>query len=120
MLADAELQRRLRSLAGCGRKRYCKSFQCNYTVHSEMNDENKQNLVYFESASMRDLYASMEAWQKENRKRLLSLSIQPNGGRFCSIALTNPTEVVITDMFGKSFVDVESGLLFVDSTKCVR
>ena len=36
-----------------------------------MTDENKRNLLYFESTSMRELYNCMEKWQIENRKRLL-------------------------------------------------
>ena len=63
-------------------------------------DQNKYNLVYFESPTMKELYNSMEGWQQTNKKRLLSLSIQQDGGNFCCIALTNPSEVVITDSFG--------------------
>jgi hypothetical protein len=64
-----------------------------------MPEQNKRNLLYFESSSMRDLYDSMENWQNTNHKRLLSVSIQQDGGRFCCIALTNPTEVVIVDTY---------------------
>jgi hypothetical protein len=62
-----------------------------------MPDENKHNLLYFENTSMRGLYEIMEEWQQTNQKRLLSTSIQRDGEKFCCIALTNPTEVVITD-----------------------
>ena len=62
-----------------------------------MSDDNKLNLLYFESSSMRGLYDRMENWQNENRKRLLSIDIQKDGDKFCCIALTNPTEVVIMD-----------------------
>lgn len=62
-----------------------------------MTDDNKKNLHYFESHTMRGLYATMKQWQEENRKRLLSTQIQQDDGLFCCIALTNPTEVVICD-----------------------
>ncbi len=62
-----------------------------------MTDQNKRNLYYFESASMRELYNCMEKWQRENQKRLLSTNIQKDGDTFCCIALSNPTEVVICD-----------------------
>jgi len=61
-----------------------------------MSDDNKLNLQYFESSSMRGLYEMMEHWQNENRKRLLSVSIQKDNDNFCCVALTNPTEVFIT------------------------
>ena len=54
-----------------------------------MWDDNKRNLLYFESSSMRGLYDCMETWQNENRKRLLSIDIQKDGDNFCCIALTN-------------------------------
>lgn len=60
-----------------------------------MPDENKHNLLFFESESMRGLYEAMEEWQEKNRKRLLSTNIQQDGRKFCCIALTNPTEVII-------------------------
>jgi hypothetical protein len=60
-----------------------------------MSEENKRNLQYFESTSMRELYESMEGWQDENKKRLLSVSIQKDEDKYCCIALTNPSEVVI-------------------------
>lgn len=72
-----------------------------------MPDNNKQNLVYFENSSMRGLYASMEEWQRTNNRRLLSISIQRDGNNYCCIALTNPTEVVITSEDGSKHVDVE-------------
>jgi hypothetical protein len=62
-----------------------------------MKNDNKLNLVYFESTSVRKLYDTMDTWQKTNRKRLQSVSVQRDGGKFCCIALTNPTEVIITD-----------------------
>ena len=54
-----------------------------------MPEDNKHNLVYFESPIMRDLYKSMEDWQKTQGKRFLSASIQQDGDNFCCIALTN-------------------------------
>ena len=65
--------------------------------------DNKHNLVYFESASMRDLYENMEDWQNSSKKRLLSASIHQDGGAFCCIALTNPTETVLV------YYDSENG-----------
>jgi hypothetical protein len=70
--------------------------------------DNKRNLLYFESSSVRDLYCSLESWQEENKKRLLSLSIHKDGDKFCCIALTNPTEVVITDKNSYNYVNVSS------------
>ena len=65
-----------------------------------MSDANKRNLVYFENPSMRGLYACMEEWQQANNRRLLSISVQQDGGNYRCIAPTNPTEVVITDTDG--------------------
>jgi hypothetical protein len=71
-----------------------------------MEDDNKRNLLYFESSSMKDLYNCMENWQKEHHKRLLSISTQIDRDKFCCIALTNPTEVVITSNDGRRHADV--------------
>jgi hypothetical protein len=60
-------------------------------------DENKRNLQYFEAESMAELYNALQTWQHAKEKRLLSLDIQQDGGKFCCIALTNPTEVIIVD-----------------------
>ena len=79
-----------------------------------MSEQNKQNLLYFESSSMRGLYDCMENWQNINHQRLLSISIQQDGSNFCCIALTNPTEVVITSSDGKRHAHVTpNGNLFV-------
>lgn len=79
-----------------------------------MPDENKHNLQFFQASSMRELYDSMRKWQDANNTRLLSISIQQDGGVFCCIALTNPTEVVITSLDGRRHVEVrDSGHLFV-------
>lgn len=68
-------------------------------------DKNKENLNYFEAESMKKLYNLLNSWQKENQKRLLSLNIQNSDGKFCCIALTNPTEVIIVD--GSSYGGAE-------------
>ena len=60
-----------------------------------MYDDNKRNLLFFKNESMKGLYEAMDEWQDKNRKRLLSTNIQQDGGKFCCIALTNPTEVIL-------------------------
>jgi hypothetical protein len=65
------------------------------TVQVKIPNENKHNLHYFEGKSMKDLYETIEKWQKTNGKRLLSTAIQKDKGKFCCIALCNPTEVII-------------------------
>jgi len=74
-----------------------------------MSDTHKRNLVYFENPSMRGLYASMDEWQQANNRRLLSISIEQDDGNYCCIALTNPTEIVITSADGKRHADVYVG-----------
>jgi hypothetical protein len=78
-----------------------------------MTDENKRNLLYFESASTVELYNCMDKWQIENHKRLLSMNIQKDGDTFCCIALTNPTEVVICTAVGpnQAYVSTTGHLL---------
>jgi hypothetical protein len=79
-----------------------------------MADTNKRNLVYFENSSMRGLYACMDEWQQANNRRLLSISVQQDSGNYCCIALTNPTEVVITSEDGRDHVLVgRDGQLWV-------
>lgn len=78
-----------------------------------MIDDNKHNLIYFESISMKELYETMEEWQNANHKRLLSTNIQKDKDKFCCIALTNPTEVVICSGFGGSQATVSNGDLYV-------
>ena len=84
-----------------------------------MSDMNKRNLVYFESHSMRGLYGCMDEWQQANNRRLLSVSIQQDGDNYCCIALTNPTEVVITSVDGTVYASVvqrsSRGHLVVDA-----
>jgi hypothetical protein len=76
-----------------------------------MADMNKRNLVYFENPSMRGLYACMDEWQQANNRRFHSMSIQRDEGSYCCIALTNPTEVVITSADGKNHAMVGSSSL---------
>jgi hypothetical protein len=71
-----------------------------------MSDSNKRNLLYFEHSSMRGLYECMDEWQQANHRRLLSVSIQQDNGNYCCIALTNPTEVVITSEDGRTHAHV--------------
>ncbi|WP_069161301.1 hypothetical protein [Nocardia altamirensis] len=81
-----------------------------------MLDMNKRNLVYFESPSMRGLYERMEEWQQANERRLLSVSVQHDQDNYCCIALTNPTEVVITSADGHNHASVTRfGMLAVDA-----
>jgi hypothetical protein len=60
-------------------------------------DDNKRNVHYFEADSMAGLFDLLQAWQNENEKRFLSLGIENDGGTFCCIALTNPSEVIIVN-----------------------
>ena len=84
-----------------------------------MSNKNKRNLLYFESSSMHKLYKRLRKWQKKNNKRFLSMSIHKDNGKFCCVALTNPTEVVITDEGGRYHARVyegyDGGRLWVDS-----
>lgn len=66
-----------------------------------MEDANKSNLHYFESDTMKGLYLELEKWQTENQKRWLSTNIQVDGNKFCCIALTNPTEVMLVNRKGE-------------------
>lgn len=84
-----------------------------------MENSNKLNTLYFEHTTMKGLYNTIESWQAENRKRLLSVNIQKDGDNFCCIALTNPSEVMLVDFAGSplplSFATVINGRLQVDS-----
>jgi hypothetical protein len=82
-----------------------------------MSDANKHNLHYFESGSMKGLYKTMQEWQKTNGKRLLSTSIQQESGRFCCIALSNPSEVIICHGKGVDQASVEGGELWVTTSR---
>ncbi|MDQ2180468.1 hypothetical protein [Marinifilum sp. D714] len=61
----------------------------------EMN--NKNNILWFENESMKGLFDELQSWQLNNKKRFLSTEIQRDNGKFCCIALTNPTEVTLVD-----------------------
>jgi len=78
-----------------------------------MSEDNKLNILYFEGTSMRDLYDTMDGWQQQNRKRFLSMGIQKESEKFCCIALTNPSEVVIVDGYDGSNAQVIQGSLRV-------
>lgn len=79
-----------------------------------MKPDNKRNILYFEAESLRELHACLDGWQVRNQKRFHSLSVHQDNGIFCCIALTNPTEVVITSADGQRHADVrESGSLWV-------
>ena len=78
-----------------------------------MFDDNKHNLIYFEGASMRALYNTMEEWQNNNHKRLLSTNIQKDKGKYCCIALSNPSEVIICDLYGNRAMVSRNGELYV-------
>lgn len=68
-------------------------------------ENNKRNLLYFQSNSMKELYSEMNEWQESNQKRLLSTSIERDGDNFCCIALTNPTEVTLVSSSGREIGD---------------
>ena len=75
-------------------------------------ENNKRNILYFEANSMLELYEKLNNWQVENKKRFLSLNILQENSKFACIALTNPTEVIITDRFG-SQATCKDGVLWV-------
>lgn len=52
-----------------------------------------------------------KARSTENKKHLLSLSIQRAGELFCCIALANPAEVMIMDGYSSDGVDVRDNAL---------
>jgi hypothetical protein len=79
-----------------------------------MSDEDKRNLQYFECSSMGGLFSLIQAWQIGNEQRFLSLSIEKDKDKFCCIALTNPTEVIIKGGIGVS------GQAIVDSSGALR
>jgi hypothetical protein len=60
---------------------------------------------------MKDLFDQMQQYQKN--KRLLSSCVEKDGDKFCCIAFTNPTEVVITDSTGILYASVSGGKLQV-------
>jgi len=76
-----------------------------------MSYKNKRNILYFKGKSMRNLYERMQSWQNKHNKRFLSVSIQKDGDAFCCIALTNPSEVVITNLDGDCVHVVDNKLI---------
>lgn len=58
-----------------------------------MPNDNKRNLLFFKSSSMRGLYEVMDKWQAKNGRRFQSTSIEKDGEKYCCIAPLNPTEV---------------------------
>ena len=72
-----------------------------------MTDNNKHNILYFESATMKELHKSMDKWQKDNEKRYLSMSVEKDGDLFCCMALTNPSEVLVVNYYDNLQVPVE-------------
>ena len=76
---------------------------------------NKHNLLYFEASSMKELFNMMESWQHEHSKRLLSTNIEKDNDKFCCIALSNPTEVVIVHGEDPSQASVTQGRLLTEA-----
>jgi hypothetical protein len=52
-----------------------------------MSEDNKHNILFFESPTMKELYDTMESWQNANLKRFLSMSIQQDGENFVVLHL---------------------------------
>ena len=72
-----------------------------------MTDNNKHNILYFESTTMKELHKSMDKWQKDNEKRYLSMSVEKDGDLFCCMALTNPSEVLVVNYYEDLQVPVQ-------------
>jgi hypothetical protein len=62
---------------------------------------------------MKGLYETMEEWQTISGKRLLSTNVQKDSGKFCCLALSNPTEVIICCGNGNEQAKVSLGRLVV-------
>jgi hypothetical protein len=75
---------------------------------------NKKNIYFFEAENTFQLFEKLKMWQDENEKRFLSVNVVKEGEKICCIALTNPTEVVITNEYGSETVNVYAGHLQVD------
>jgi hypothetical protein len=80
-----------------------------------MSEENKHNIHYFESGTMRGLYEAMDEWQHKYGLRLLSLSVEKDRESYCCIALTNPTEVIIKSGYIEGGAYVSNGKLSVQT-----
>lgn len=78
-----------------------------------MSEDNKHNILFFNSTSMQGLFESMDEWQNKNKKRFLSLNVQQENGEFCCIALTNPSEVYIVGKYGNQAKVSDDGELYV-------
>ena len=76
-----------------------------------MKEDNIHNILYFENLSMKGLFDDMSSWQKENKKRFLSSSIQKDQYKYCCICLTNPSEVTIVGPNGNRAEVTEHGAL---------
>ena len=63
--------------------------------------ENKKNLLYFEASTMKELHKTIEEWQNENQKRLLSFAVEKDGDMYCCLGLSNPTEVMVVNQRGE-------------------
>ncbi len=81
-----------------------------------MPNDNKRNLLYFEGSSMKELFNEMDEWQAAHRKRLQSVSIQPDGNGFSAIALSNPTEVIIVNGYGSGGAAVGDNMLLTSGS----
>jgi hypothetical protein len=55
---------------------------------------------------MRGLYEKLDEWQHANQRQFLSIGIQQDGESYCCIALTGPTEVLITSEDGDRYAKV--------------
>ena len=62
-----------------------------------MTENNKHNILFFEGSTMKELHSNMDSWQRDTKKRFLSMSVNKDGDSFSCIALTNPSEVIIVD-----------------------
>jgi hypothetical protein len=60
--------------------------------------ENKSNIFYFESSSMRGLYDCVEIGQNTSQKRIRSLNIQQDDENFCGIVLTDSQDAARTQL----------------------
>jgi len=84
-----------------------------------MEYNNKRNLYYFKGETMKELHDELDDWQNENQKRFLSLNIQRENSKYCCIALSHPTEVVIVDgsTTGSNVAWVDGGKLLVSNVE---
>ena len=57
------------------------------------HEENKSNLFYFESPTMRGLYDCLETWQNTAQKQIRYLNVQQDQGKFCCIVLPDSRDI---------------------------